>query len=134
MENYSDENLYAGPERRKFVRIPFSFPIRFKVCGFDKKNLQEEGISQYAYSNNISIGGIQLKLAEKVKAGQFIKMKMTLPIGPDCKVLNLLGQILWTRKDEVDKQFYTGVSFIDMEEAQKNTMEEFIRESLKDSV
>jgi len=124
---------YVGPERRRFARIPFYFPVRFKECGYDKDNLKEEGISQYAYSNNISVGGIQLKLPQRLKIGKYLKLKLTLPIYSDCKVMHFLGQVLWTQFDEAEKKYVAGIQFIDLDEVDKITLEEFIHESLKDT-
>ena len=124
-------NNYIGPDRRHFTRIPFSFPVRFKECGYDKDNLKEEGVSQYAYSNNISVGGIQLKLPQKLKIGKFLKMKLTLPIYSDCRVIHLLGQVVWTQFDEPEKKHLAGIQFQDLDDVDKITLEEFIHESHK---
>ena len=124
---------YTGPERRRFSRIPFSFPIRFKECGYNKDDLKEEGMSQYAYSNNISVGGVQLKLPIRLKLGKYLKMKLTLPIYSECKVMHFLGQVMWTQVDEAENQYVAGIQFLDLDEIEKITLEEFINESVKDT-
>ena len=129
----SASNTYDGPERRRFARMPFSFPVRFKECGYDKDNLKEEGVSQYAYSNNISVGGIQLKLPQRLKIGKYLRLKLTLPIYSECKVVHFLGQVMWTQLDEAENRHVAGIQFLDLDEVDKITLEEFIHESLKDA-
>ena len=132
-QNSDNNNNSADAERRRFVRIPFSFPVRFMECGYDKKHLKEGGSSNYAYSNNISSGGIQLKLPQKLKLGLILKIKLTLPIYSDCKVLHLLGQVIWAKLDETDNKYAAGIQFIDLDDINQITLEEFIHESLKDN-
>ena len=74
----ADQNNYDGPERRKFTRISFSFPVRFKQYDYDETGVEKEGLTQYAYSNDISIEGIKLKFLESVDVGKYLKLKLTL--------------------------------------------------------
>ena len=132
-KNLENNDSYSINERRQYARIPFSFPVRFKECGYDKDHLKEEGLSQYAYTNNISAGGVQLKLSERIKAGKYIKMKLTLPIYSDCKIINVLGQVVWSRLDEIEKKYAIGIQFLNIDDIDKITLEEFIHESIKDA-
>ena len=77
MKDNTDE--FRGFGRRRFIRIPFSIPVRFIFCGYDKDDLNDEGNYQYAFSKDVSVGGIQLKLKQKPKIAKYIKLKLTLP-------------------------------------------------------
>ena len=123
---------YKGTERRRYQRIPFSFPVRYIFCGFDINKLKEEGQTQYTHSNNIGLGGIQVKMQKKPKLGQCLKMKLTLPVFQDHQIMHLLGQVAWSDFDDAEQHFIVGIAFIDMDDIQKIKLEEFIKEALDD--
>ena len=127
----SEEQSYAGPERRKYRRIPFSFPVRFKELRFDEDGLTKEGMTQYAYSNDLSLEGIKLKFLEDVAIGKFLKLKLTLPFENGCIALNAEGEVIWTQFDPKDKVHVVGVKFMEMDDDDRETLEEFISISLK---
>jgi len=123
----ADKEKYGGPERRKFTRISFSFPVRFKQYDFDKGGVEKEGITQYAYSNDISLEGIKLKFLENVEVGKYLKLKLTLPVEQGCIVIHAKGEVKWNQYDENDKIYIVGVQFLEMDEDDKIKLEEFIR-------
>ena len=125
-----DQDKYKGSERRKFTRIPFSFPVRIVFCGYDEKELKEEGSYQYAFSKDISIGGMQLKLEQKPNLAKYLKLKITLPIKNETKVLEVIGHVLWTIPDEDKKAYTTGIQFIDLHFNEKKILKEFIEQTL----
>jgi CheY-like chemotaxis protein len=124
---------YSGPERRNFTRISFSFPVRFKECKFDEKGLEKEGATQYAYSNDISSDGIKLKFLEEVGMGKCLKLKLTLPVGQDCLAIQAMGEVIWSQYSAEDKVYIVGVKFTDMDDSDRMKLDEFIRDSTKES-
>ncbi|MCK5707476.1 MAG: response regulator [Candidatus Aureabacteria bacterium] len=127
----SEENAYNGPDRRQFTRIPFSFPVRFREKHFNENGIQKEGITKYAYSNDISLSGIQLKFLESVKTGRYLSLKLTLPFDKECIIIHATGEVLWSKFDEKDNIYVVGINFLEIEKYDSKKLEEFISISLK---
>ncbi|MBN1521389.1 MAG: response regulator [Candidatus Aureabacteria bacterium] len=130
----TDQKDYSGPERRKYTRISFSFPVRFKEYKFDERGMEKEGVTQYAYSNDISLEGIKLKFLESVGIGKYLKLKLTLPVENSCIVIHTSGEVMWSQYSEEDKVFVVGVKFIKMDDDDRSKLEEFIKISRKEEM
>jgi c-di-GMP-binding flagellar brake protein YcgR len=129
-----EENKYSGIERRRFVRIPFSFPVRITFCsGYSEDSLKQNGPPQLLQCNDIGIGGMQIKFTQKPKSGQYIKIRLTLPMHKDNQIINITGQILWSQYEEEEKVYKTGIFFVSIDEIEKIKLEAFIQESLSNT-
>ena len=125
---------YKGPERRNFVRIPFHFPTRFVLCGFNKEKLKEEGTYQYAYCNDIGLGGIQIRTSDKLKMGKYVKLKLLLPFNNlENKTLFLTGQVVWSMKEEEGDKYISGIQFLDVSDEEKEILNNFIKEAVEEN-
>ena len=125
------DNNYNGPNRRKFIRIPFHFPVRLVICGYDKESLKKDSGYVYAYCNNISLGGIRIQCDTKLKMGIFVKMKLVLPFDNlENKMLHLIGQVIWSKKAEQNNNYVAGIQFVDLEKEDELILRQFIKEAL----
>jgi len=125
------KDVFKGFCRRRYTRIPFSFPVRFIFCGYDKDDLQEEGSYNYAFSKDISAGGVQLTLKEKPKIAKYVKLKLTLPFQDETKALEVVGNILWAKPDESNGHFNVGVEFSELFFEDKKVIKAFIEQTMK---
>jgi len=124
--------MYKGPERRKYVRIPFSFPVRFKEITYSEDGGEEHGVTKYAYSSDISEEGIQLKFIGEIDIGNLLHLHITLPFEENCIIVTAKGKVVWGRTDETDNVFYVGVQFVEIDAEDRNKLKEFVEFFVKD--
>ena len=58
---------YSGPERREFVRLPYSTPLAYKVCKPETLSKMLAG-----YTVNVSQAGLLCNLRDEVKVDDII--------------------------------------------------------------
>lgn len=115
-------------QRRKFVRIPI-------VCNIEyfKKENNSSLIPLKAILVDLSGGGMKIKVSEHIELGDKLITHIPLP----SEVLVLKGEVVRLERDEAHKKNICGVSFMVMEEQDREKLIKFIftvmREQMKKS-
>ena len=98
---------WDGTERRRAIRIKTILHTRYSI---DKKPEQKRSLSK-----NISSGGIQMQLNEKLSASTPLALNILLPNSN--KPVSLKGKVVWVseinQQDESGRRvFNTGIEFV----------------------
>jgi len=110
----SENFMYEGIEKRKFVRVRFP-------CTILLYNFPEHAIS--THTENISAGGVRIIIGEKINTGAIVTMEVHLK---DKKIM-CKGKVVWV----VDKKspyrkgvFYydTGIEFCEMSDEDRSAI------------
>ncbi|MDT8716639.1 PilZ domain-containing protein [Clostridium sp. 19966] len=103
-------------QRRKFVRINIRYSIKYSklINKIDRKKLEqikEDDLNLSGVLVDLSGGGFRLKTADELSLNEFILGNMSIE-GENIKIF---GEVVRKEKAE-DKQFYYGISFIEMDD------------------
>ena len=102
------EKIWAGEERRNGKRIPTSVSVLYTFPRSSKTNTSN--------SRDISGGGIQLILSEKLSPGEGLELEFALTEGE--KPFRIVAQVVWvseTEPAEGKRLFRTGLKFARIE-------------------
>jgi len=94
------------PERRKYIRLDSSIDIEYATTG-------RHIVGNQAKSKNISAGGVQVALKEKLPLNSQLNMKFVLP--GDLKPISVIGQIVWQQPQNIHGEYNTGVQYVQIE-------------------
>lgn len=101
---------YHGPERRRFVRIPFWYIVRYRIYSPNKK-LQPELLT--SRSKNLSLGGILLETNHFYPVSTMLELEFDVPIDTQHHVYaKVIGNVVRCNVIEQDKAFDTAVEFV----------------------
>ena len=105
-----EESTCKGQDRRKFRRIPFWYPFRYRVFKGDWLNT---GPYEHGFSRDISLGGIKFRTDKAFKISEKIDMKLFIPSvdkGGRSGYIFLVGNVVRVEKIDVT-QFDIAVKF-----------------------
>lgn len=120
-------------DRRKKIRISTEIGVLYEVLT-GKKSARCNSVSR-----NISLGGVNLVLTEKLSPG--IELNLQLDVPGQRKVVVACGRVVWVKEvsqqpDEQNKQqraFATGVRFTSMTSKDEDGLRKFIAQHVKDA-
>lgn len=108
-------------ERRRHPRFNIDLPIEYFLIN--------SSISHPGRALNISESGLLVYLPEKVKVGQYLKMKLFFPSGSDLNTIEIVAQLVWMdiylEKEWGD--YRCGVRFIDISSEDLNKLQKFLK-------
>jgi len=118
-------------ERRQKVRINTQLGVLYEVL-VDKKNRKYNSISR-----NISLGGVNLVLNEKLSSGTELRLQLDLP--DEHKPVLTCGRVVWVKEisDKLSKQkkderlFSTGIQFTHITVKDEKSLCRFIDHHIK---
>jgi c-di-GMP-binding flagellar brake protein YcgR len=116
-------NQYSGPERRRFVRVPFIFPVKFQIAG------DPEGRVFHALSDNLSEGGIKIISMQPMEEGADIVLDFALPTPQGVVEIRCSGRIVWYQ--EAQGRNFCGVQFSEMDGRHQEVLQQFIGKILE---
>ena len=99
-------------ERRRFIRHPLSFPLKFRVLG---KNQVAIGKEKKSKTINISIGGLLFSSQSPVTKGTLISLKMPF----EDKLFKVMARVVHCTKSLDTNLYNVGVSFHRLHDAFK---------------
>ncbi|MBN1521858.1 MAG: PilZ domain-containing protein [Candidatus Aureabacteria bacterium] len=114
---------YAGPERRRFVRVPFIFPVKYTVVE------DEEKTEYHALSDNLSEGGIKIICMNDVQEGCEILLRFSLPTSEGIVDIACRGKVVWYK--ESSKRRFCGVQFVKVNEEDQLVLRNFVKKILE---
>ncbi len=115
---------YAGPERRKEVRIPGSFVAYYTV----PEDMHSVNMSLI---KNISLRGILLNIDKKLSLDTEIILSIRLP--SDLNPVVLMGKVRDSREVLKDMVYETRIEFINLDDKQKEVINQVVDYYLKKS-
>ena len=114
---------YKGPERRRFVRVPFIFPVKYRLVE------DEENREFHALSDNLSEGGIKIICMQKVGEGKEMLLQFSLPTSDGIFEICCKGLVVWYQESE--SRSFCGVQFSDLAEEHQIILHDFIKRILE---
>ncbi len=120
-----------GKERRKATRIDTEVDVLYDVLtGKGSK-------AQLSKSRNLSLGGINLALREKLFPGTVLKMQLNIPQSP--QPIFVQGEIVWVKEishkftnERKERFFATGIKFIQISPEDEGILRRFISQRIED--
>jgi len=114
MENrkLSDSQPLLMKERRRFIRHPLTFPLKYRVASKEQKAAGKEKKST---TINISIGGLLFSSKSPVQKGALIILNMPF----EDKIFTIKAKVVYCTKSLDTKLYNVGVSFYRMSDAFK---------------
>lgn len=124
----------SGKERREQVRINTEVDVFYEVAS-GRKTQKRTSISK-----NISLGGINLALNEKLLPGTDLSLQLNLPQG--AKPIFVQGKIAWVKEiperlpgqEKEERFFATGIKFAQMSPRDEGLLRSFIDQHIKSTV
>lgn len=104
--------VYAGPERREFIRVQLSIPLHYSVVG----NLPEEYLE--SQTEDISTGGMRILLRGKLEPGTTLKLEFELLREQrTIRFEGLEAKIVWVSPDPTNLQYpyKAGIQFVNVD-------------------
>ena len=129
---YEVEEFWEGPERREFKRISKSLQIDYLYLSSDGKELAKKEGKARATTANVSWGGIQLLLPEKLSKGTRLALEIQLEASRPS--IRAVGEVVWMEEaaDKLDAEglriFRTGVRFIGFSSEAQDRLIRFLYE------
>ena len=121
----------GSKERRKSVRIDTACDVLYEIAA-QTKSTQHSSVTR-----NISVGGINLALSEKLFPGTILKIQLNIPGG---SALFVQGKVVWVKEiaerfsDQQERRFFTtGIQFTQMARKSEAILKDFIKQRMKDA-
>jgi len=99
-------------DRRKFIRHPLPFPLKFRIMGKNQVAVGKEGKSK---TINISLGGLLFSSSTPVVKGSLISLKLPF----EEKVFKVLAKVVHCDRSLDTNLFNIGVNFSRLQDAFK---------------
>lgn len=120
-----------GKERRKTLRINAEIEVLYEVASANAVRKVN------SISRNISLGGINLALNEKLFPGTILKLQLNIP--ERSRPIISQGEIVWVKEtpkkfmsQKEQRIFATGIKFIQMDPKDETDLNRFITQRIKD--
>ena len=107
-------------ERRKYPRFNVDLPIEYYRI--------DSSINHAGKALNISEGGLLLHFPEQMDIGQYMRLKLFLPLGSELNTIEVLAEVVWTdvHLDKAWGDYRCGVNFIDVSREDMIKLKEFL--------
>ncbi len=132
-QRYSIEQFWKGEDRREFRRISGTLQVDYTYLSPDGKKVEREKKDTRSVSQNISWGGIQLLLPEKLKEGAWLSLEVYLE--ENRPPIHAMGKVVWAEEaaDATDAEgtrlFRTGVKFQEFSSHSQDKLIKFLYET-----
>ncbi|MFC1631319.1 PilZ domain-containing protein [Candidatus Omnitrophota bacterium] len=121
---------HHGRERRKTVRLDTEIAVSYEVVAHNKAQ------KHLSRTTNISIGGINLALEEKLPPNTVLSLHFNIP--QSAQTLNVKGKVIWAKEilakfvtSGHQRFFATGIKFVYLSKKDEVVLDNFIRQSAK---
>ena len=132
IQRYHVEQFWQGPERREFKRVSTSLQIDYYYLSSDGKEFsKKEGIVRTT-STNVSWGGLQLLLPEKLK--EKTRLALEIQLEPNRSPIRAVGEVVWMEEATDNPQpdgirlFRTGVKLVGFTSEAQDRLVKFLYE------
>ena len=107
-------------EKRRCLRLPFQLPTEYsRVDSF---------ITRFGHTVNICEGGILVRLPEKLKLGENLRVKIYFDMDFDLYSIEASAKVVWLDGlEQKKKENWFGLEFIEMSNEDLEKFEKFIK-------
>lgn len=117
----SENNEVSGIEKRKFIRFPFTFPIKHRPTG--------EGEMAESQSDNISLGGVMFFANVEYSLDQALDIEIHYTASETLKPFSVKAQVRWIQTTNSNPpEYLVGVKFIDLSQRQTDQIQQLVDE------
>ena len=108
-------------ERRKYPRLSVDLPIEYSQI--------DSSVSNAGRGLDISGGGVLIYFPEQMDLSQYLKLKLSLPLGSELSTIEVLGEVVWMdmHLDKHRGDYRCGVKFIDISQEDMTKLKTFLR-------
>jgi c-di-GMP-binding flagellar brake protein YcgR len=126
-----EKNNYTGAERRKFPRLYTWVKVKYKIIK-KQSHPRRESKEEKSVSENLSIGGICIKVNEEIKKNTILALEVYLP--EDNNPITAEGIVVWSNlvselKDK-ELQWEIGIEFLEIKESDRKKLGQYIMDFL----
>ncbi len=114
---------YIGPERRKFIRVPYTFVVKYGPSALPYAKTQE---SHYCLNSNISACGLVLETHEKFDLSSLIDLELVIPADKEVVPIKVTGRVVRTEELIENELYETGVAFEKIEKKDQAALFDFL--------
>jgi hypothetical protein len=109
-------------ERRKYPRSNVNLPVEYYPMNLS--------INHNSRAINVSEGGLLIYTPERMKIGQYLKLRLFFPSGFEVNTIETLVQVIWidTHLGEGWGDYRTGVKFVDISSEGLNKLKHFLKD------
>jgi hypothetical protein len=119
MESHKPENPAHTAERRSEPRFEVGLPIEYRRAGASR--------FRHGHTLNFSEDGFMLLLSERMEEGEEIEVKIYFTSPSGLAAVAAIAEVVWSEADaEEDGYYRSGVRYLDIPAAGKETLEEFL--------
>lgn len=95
------ETDQVGVENRKFVRVPFKCPVKYR--------LNEEDVFSGELAQDLSTGGMRLRCNTFLPLNSSVKVRVQF--SPASEVVDIEGVVVWVRSVPYSEAYQVGLKF-----------------------
>ena len=118
------DHIVAINQKREYVRLNVSLPVRFRIIDNENNNMIEEGITI-----DISAGGVLFSSKGEVKKGQKIEIEITLSLE---KTFSCQADAIRIFEKAENNAIWVAVEYNDISEADRDRIFKFIFEKQRE--
>ena len=103
--------VYIGPERREFIRVALSLPVRYSLAGASQEYKE-------SHTEDISTGGMRLFFRENLAIGTLLKIQLDLLKEEKIIHLDALeARVVWVKSNPSNREYpyKGGVEFFNID-------------------
>lgn len=129
---YAVEEYWKGPERREFKRLSKVLELEYAYFTPNHKETTPQGVRKQGVGQNISWGGIQLLLPEKLKEGT--QLSLDIQLEKNRPSIRAIGEVIWMQEatdmpqPDGSRVFRTGMRFVDFSSKAQDRLVKFLYE------
>jgi len=128
---YRVEEYWKGTNRREFQRVATNLQIDYSYLSTNGKEFYKKDGKGQATSTNVSWGGVQLLLPEKIGKGTHLSLEIQME--QERSPIHLIGEVVWSEeaqdtKSDEERVFRTGVRFVGFSTEAQDRLIKFLYE------
>ena len=111
-------------EKRRENRVFISLPVRFKVFDLERlpEEVKDERMVENAQIQDLSLGGLQVLSATRLKDGDVMELEMEIP---GKGIARSVAKVVWSREVPPGGSWQCGIHFIHVYEEDLRILNDF---------
>ncbi len=119
---------YIGPERRKFIRVPYTFIVKYAPSTRSRSSSEEP---RYCLNSNISACGILLETHEKFDVSTLMDLEMVIPNDKQVVPVKLVGRVVRSEELIENELYETAIGFEEIDKDDQASLYQFLQTFLR---
>ena len=114
-------------QRRRYFRLDCSLRVKYRVVNNVTCDQNIDDIFLESIANNLSGGGLNLMLEERIEKGKFVECKVFLD---DIHKVNFTGQVVTSERRDIESKFKyeVGITFVKISNGEREAVVRYIFE------